>query len=136
MVYLVNPSVDMQRAHLSGTSETVNSGVDIGRVNGVYEFGDETPLKIQCEDGRVTLEDMISEKQITVLNGLFSGQDMKDEQKRLEMLDKYLSIPLVEAYFNPTSYSAFHRLVMNGCTVFPKYRDTRNKTDNNYVLWE
>ena len=96
-------------------------------INGVYEFGDETPLRIKCEDGHVTLEDMISKEQIKLLDGLFSGRDMNDHKDQLDMLDKYLNIPLVEAYFNPTSYKAFHRLVDNKCSIIPNYDPTELK---------
>jgi len=32
-----------------------------------------------------------------------------------------LDIPFVEAYLDPSSYKAFHRLVQNDCTQFPNY---------------
>ena len=87
------------------------------------EFGDDSPLAVKCEDSSITLNDLITKKQIHLLTELFRGsfvfiQNQKDD---LIYLDKYLNVPLVEAFFDTTSYDAFHRLVENGCTQFPEY---------------
>lgn len=57
-----------------------------------------------------------------MLLALFQGNVVsKENQERLEYLDKYLDIPLVQGFFHPKSYDAFHRLVENKCTRFPNY---------------
>jgi hypothetical protein len=56
-----------------------------------------------------------------LLGQLFQGKDVRKYQKELELMDRYLDIPLVEAYFNRHSYKAFRRLVDNQCTKFPSY---------------
>jgi hypothetical protein len=87
----------------------------------MIEVGKLSPIGVVC-DGKVTIElsHMMSPKNFQLLTRLFNDQeDMSPYQKELMILDQYLDIPFVEAYFNPTSFKAFCRLVENGCTQYP-----------------
>jgi len=88
------------------------------------EFGKLSPVNINCSDGDIKLDDLVSPTDITLLNDLFGGRiEFTDKEKdRLtyldKYLDKYLDIPLVEAVLNP-SYDALYRLLENNCKNIP-----------------
>jgi len=95
----------------------------------MFEFGKLSPIGVSCYDQTIKLEDLqISKTEIHVLQRLFNHDDddddihVSEEDKMLmEKLDKYLDIPLVQAILDESaSYSSFHRLVENDCTLIPK----------------
>ncbi len=91
----------------------------------MIEVGKSSPIGIVCDDKVVIeLQHMMSPMNYQLLTKLFCGDDVTSYRKELEMLDMYLDIPLVKAYFDQTSYPAFVRLVENQCTIFPPYVNT------------
>ncbi len=88
------------------------------------EFGKHSPVGVLCNDKKVTLEDLhVSSDDISLLETLFQNPNTislsNDLRVRLEVLDKYLDIPLVQAVLRPVCFHSFHRLVQNQCTIIP-----------------
>jgi hypothetical protein len=91
------------------------------------EFGKHSPVYLQCHDKQIQLQDLqVSTQQMKLLESIFADPNQViscvKTQEELKWLDHYLDIPLVEAMLE-TSYHAFHRLIMNECTIIPfKYQ--------------
>ncbi len=71
-------------------------------------FGNLSPLHIQCEDESVTLSELIQSNEEALLRDFLKNYQTKDFsacRAELEHLDKFLDIPLVEAYFQPSHVS-------------------------------
>jgi hypothetical protein len=77
------------------------------------EFGKLSPLYVDCEDGKPTLDQFVDKDEEKLITRLFGGEEKftKEEQEKLVFLDKKLDIPLVEGVFNP-SYKALKRLIL------------------------
>ena len=88
------------------------------------EFGKHSPVGIVCNDKIVTLEDLhVSPNDIALLDMLFKQPNdiilTPDKRTRLEVLDKYLDIPLAQAVLRPACYHSFHRLLQDECSIIP-----------------
>jgi len=104
----------------------------------MIEFGLHSPVGVVCDGGdKVQLHQLVSNEDYDLLMSFFYNT-LDDSSKfnrtigsmeqvtikdKLEKLDKYLDIPYIQGYFNPRSYEAFHRLVINGCTKFPPFEE-------------
>ena len=92
----------------------------------MIEFGIHSPVGVVCDGGvKVQLHQLISNEDYDLLMSFFYNtlEDPFTIKNQLEKLDKYLDIPYIQGYFNPKSYDAFHRLVVNGCTRFPPFEE-------------
>jgi hypothetical protein len=95
------------------------------------EFGKNSPVGVTCNDKVTTLTDLnVSKDDISLLEELFRYPDTFELSQeivcKLEALDKYLDIPLVQALTRPLCFHSFHRLIENECQIIPTMY-TQNK---------
>jgi hypothetical protein len=90
------------------------------------EFGKSSIVGVLCEDRVISLDDLpISKDDVKLLHLFFQVYQnapivfTKQEELRLQYLDLYLDIPLIEASFN-VNYKSFHRLIHNECSLIPE----------------
>ncbi len=100
------------------------------------EFGKYSPMYVACEDKLITIRDMptLSNHEKKLLKTFFSKYHTKkfssSQRKKLQELDRYLDIPLVQAVFDKYStFTSFCRLLDNDCEIIPK----KFKTNTNIV---
>jgi hypothetical protein len=91
------------------------------------EVGLLSPLRLTCEDGKVTLDEvtMFTEGEKALLKIFFEQYNnnvkWSDTIKTLlRRMDSYLDIPLVQAVFDDVNcYGAVKRLILNQCKLIP-----------------